>query len=704
MLWALSRPAAGRRRIEAALEDSERKLRNLFELSPLGIVLNDFEGHYIEFNRAFETICGYSAQELRAMPRGAMTPGEYLPEEQRLIQALLGNGRYGPYEKHYRRKDGSLVPVRLNGLLITGSDGRRYTWSIVEDISADRRAQEALQRESAKNLALLRNASDGIHILNPAGEVIEASDSFCEMLGYARDELIGMNVRDWDAQLTSTELAEVLREDFATPRRRVIETRHRRRDGSVFEVEISSVSMRLNGEQVLFNSARDITERKKAEERIRHLAFFDQLTRLPNRLLLHERLRRALSASARSGRFGALLLVNLDNFRSTNNTLGHAAGDALLRQAAVRLAAEVGESGTLARVDGDEFMILLEELAPQPGAAAAEAKAFGLKLMRALSGSYALPEREIHVGCSVGATILCGERQTIQDPIRQVNIALHQAKTSGRNALRFFDPLMQESANARAALENELRKALDAGRLLLHYQVQVDHAKRAIGVEALLRWNHPQRGLVLPGEFIGLAEETRLIVPIGQWVIDAACAQLAAWSREARTRGLSIAVNVSPLQFQQPDFAVQVLGSIRRHQIDARRLELELTETLLQGDLERTVDTMRTLKSQGVRFSLDDFGTGYSSLQYLRQLPLDQLKIDRSFVQDIAEPNGKAIVDTIVAVSRHLNLEVIAEGVETPQQLDTLRECGCTRYQGYLFGRPVPVERLLEAREALALE
>ncbi len=692
-----------RKRVEAALEDSERKLRNLFELSPLAIVLNDFEGHYLEFNRAFEKISGYSAEELRTMPRGSFTPSEYHAEEEQLIESMLRTGRYGPYEKHYRRKDGTLVPVRLNGVVIKGSDGRPCVWSIIEDISADRRAQEALQLESAKNLALLRNASDGIHILDEAGNVIEASDSFCEMLGYPRERVIGMNVREWDAGFTGEELTELLSEDFATPGRRVIETRHRRRDGSVFEVEISSRAVRLGDVPVMFNSARDITERKASEARIRHLAFYDQLTQLPNRELLQERLHHALASSAGSGRYGALLLLNLDNFKNVNDARGHAAGDVLLQKVAARLAAEVRDGDTLARLDGDQFVVLLEELGSHPIAAAGEAKAFGLKMMQTLSGAYALPEGEIHIGCSVGATILSGHRQTIEDVIRQVNVALHQAKNAGRNALRFFDPRMQESVNARVALEGELRKALNAGQFLLHYQVQVDYAGHCIGAEALLRWNHPQRGLIAPGEFIALAEETHLILPIGQWVIDTACAQLAAWRHQARTRDLVISVNVSPLQFQQPDFAEQVLGSIRRHGVPPQRLELELTETLLQGDLDRTVDTMKALKAHGVRFSLDDFGTGYSSLQYLRQLPLHQVKIDRSFVQDIADPNGMAIVGAILAMSRHLNLEVIAEGVETADQLGVLRGCGCTRYQGFFFGRPVSVERLIEDPQVLAV-
>ncbi len=548
---------------------------------------------------------------------------------------------------------------------------------------------------------------DALVTLEPkSGRIVQANAIARSEIGYEADELSRKTVADL---IAPEELPEAMRNiaDLAAGRAEARRTERRlvRRDGSIVMTDCAVTALKdASGEVVrLVACLRNITERKQAEGRIRHLAYFDQLTRLPNRQLLRERLCQALAASAGSGEFGALLLLNLDGFRCVNDTLGHAAGDALLRQVAVRLQAEVGEGGTLARVDGDEFMILLEALGRQPVAAVDEAKAFGLKWMRALSGAYALPEGEIHLGCSVGATLLCGQQQTVEDLIRQVNVAVRQAKKAGGNALRFFDPLMQRSLNARTLLEGELRKAVDAGHFLLHYQIQVDHARRVLGAEALLRWNHPRRGLVAPGEFIALAEETRLIVPIGRWVIDAACAQLAAWDRHAHTRDLSIAVNVSPLQFQQPDFGAQVLGAIRRHGIEGCRLELELTETLLQGDLERIVETMGTLKAQGVRFSLDDFGTGYSSLQYLKQLPLDQLKIDRSFVRDIVtDVNDRAIVGAIIAMSHHINLPVMAEGVETPEQLAVLRQYGCSRYQGYLFGRPVPVEQVLAPRSALA--
>jgi diguanylate cyclase (GGDEF)-like protein/PAS domain S-box-containing protein len=690
-----------RKRIEAALEDSERKLRNLFELSPLGIVLT-VDGRFQEFNSAFAAITGYPVEELRGMDRRALTPPQYEEEQQRQLDLLVRTGRYGPFEKEYRRKDGTLVPLRINGVLI-GDGTRRIVWSIVEDISADRRAQDRL-RESEMRLRTLIEQSPMAISFSRDGTTLEVNAQYLTMFGYAST-----------AEVRATPLLERIAPSHRAAMREIIERRRAglpaptsyetvglRQDGREFPLYVSTKRVELTDGSLTMSFLMDFTERKQAEERIRHLAFFDQLTLLPNRELLQDRLGQALSTSARSGRYGALLLLNVDNFKSVNETLGHAAADALLQQVAAKLAAEMRVGDTLARMEGDEFAVLLEELGPQPLAAAAQAKEFGLKMMHALSGSYALAAGTTHITGSIGATILAGRRQTTQDLIKQANIALHQAKKSGRNALRFFDPRMQESVNARAALEVELRDAIAASQFALHYQRQVDGNGREIGAEALLRWNHPERGLVSPAEFIALAEETHMIVRIGEWVIDTACAQLAAWSHNDRARRLSLAVNVSSLQFQEPEFAVQVLGCIRRHGVEASRLKLELTESLLHGDLERTVGTMNVLKAEGVQFALDDFGTGYSSLQYLKRLPLDELKIDRSFVSEIAsDPNDRAIVATIVAMAGHLGLDVMAEGVETREQLEILRECGCSRYQGYLFGRPVPAERLFEPEGAL---
>ena len=687
-----------------------------------------------------------------------------------------------------------------------------------------------LRRESEKNVALLRNASDGIHILDRNGYAIEVSDSFCSMLGYSREEMIGMHVTRWDALLDSAALVDVLKGQFERQVRSLFETRHRRKDGSVFDVEISGFPLELDGKPVLFNSSRDITERKRtedslresemrlraiidqspvgmafsrdgitlhvnavylemfgfahagevcgrplleqiapqcradvedryrrrlvsddepsdyetiglrsdgsqfplritakrlvlkdgpltlaflvditrqrvSEDEIRRLAFFDQLTDLPNRRLLLDRLQHAQATSGRTGRHGALLFIDLDNFKSLNDTLGHSVGDSLLKQVAMRLLANVREGDSVARLGGDEFVVILEDLGQDLIEAAQQTEIVSSKLLAALNPSYWLANSQCHCTASIGATLFSGHAQTKDELLKQADIAMYQAKKAGRNGMRFFDPRMQDAINAQAALEGELRQALEKHQFHLYYQVQVDGTGRRFGAEALLRWIHPERGLVSPMEFIPLAEETNLIVPIGHWVLETACAQLAAWARDPATRALSLCVNVSPKQFHRRDFVTSVLSAVQGHGIAPALLTLELTESLLLDNIEDTIATMNALGRIGVRFSLDDFGTGYSSLQYLKRLPLHQLKIDQSFVRDIAvDGSDLAIVQTIIAMARSLNLGVIAEGVETEEQRQLLIGRGCTEFQGYLFGRPMPIAAFEAALRAPAPE
>jgi diguanylate cyclase (GGDEF)-like protein/PAS domain S-box-containing protein len=689
------------------LLDSEERFRVLFEHSPFAmVVVEPGSGRILEANDVALELSGYDAGQLaRKTLRELTVPEETSEAMARFAELSAGRVDQLRSERRFVHKDGRILITRFAVSTLKDSAGEVSRLICCFSDVTERKLADDRLRESEMRLRTLIEQSPLAISFSRDGITLEVNAHYLSMFGYASaDEVSGTPLLQRIAPSHRAEMQDLIeRRRGGLPAPTSYETVGLRRDGSEFPLFVSTKRIELADGSLTMSFLMDFTERKQAEERIRHLAFFDQLTLLPNRELLQDRVNRALSTSARDDRYGALLLLNLDNFKSVNDTVGHAAGDALLQQAAARLSAEVRAGDTLARGDGDEFILLLEDLAAQPLAAAAQAKALGLKMMHAVSGSYALSEGTTHVSCSVGATILAGHRQTTEDLIKQANIALHQAKKSGRNALRFFDPRMQESVSARAALEGELRNALAASQLTLYYQLQVDENGRELGAEALLRWNHPERGLVSPGEFIALAEETHLIVPIGEWVMDAACARLAAWRRNARTRELSIAVNVSSLQFQQPEFAVQVLGCIRRHGIDPHKLKLELTETLLQGDLDRTVSTMNLLKAQGVQFALDDFGTGYSSLHYLKQLPLDQLKIDKSFVHDIAsDANDRAIVSTIVAIAGHLALDVMAEGVETQDQLEVLRECGCTRYQGYLFGRPQAPERLFETEDALA--
>lgn len=449
-------------------------------------------------------------------------------------------------------------------------------------------------------------------------------------------------------------------------------------------------------------------EQLRAQETIKNLAFYDSLSHLPNRRLLLDRLQQALTAITRSGHAGALLFIDLDNFKSLNDTLGHYTGDILLRQVAKRLEACIRESDTVARLGGDEFVVMLLNLSEKPVEAAAQTESIGEKILAALSNTYQLDTYTYHCSASIGATLFYDNKQTADELMKQADIAMYQAKKAGRNTLRFFDQKMQETISSRVSLENELQKALENQQLHLHYQIQVDSADHSIGAEALIRWAHPERNLVSPDEFIPLAEEAGLILPIGQWVIETACAQLKAWEQDALTNGLVLSVNVSARQFYQAVFAAQVQATVQRYAINPELLVLEITESILLENIKGVIATMGELKDVGVRISLDDFGTGYSSLQYLKRLPLDQIKIDQSFVRDIAVDNSdKAIVRTIIAMAHSMRLNAIAEGVETAEQRAFLLKEGCTHYQGYLFGKPVPIEQfetLLKQRQSHLIE
>ena len=391
---------------------------------------------------------------------------------------------------------------------------------------------------------------------------------------------------------------------------------------------------------------------------------------------------------------GALLFIDLDNFKTLNDTLGHDVGDRLLQQVAQRLVTCVRECDTVARLGGDEFVIMLEDLSETPLEATAQTDTVGHKILAALNQPYALGAQPYHCTASLGATLFSEQQNSIDDLMKCADLAMYEAKAAGRNTLRFFDPQMQADVTTRATLEADLRRGLQAHEFCLYYQCQVDEAGRVTGVEALVRWQHPARGLISPADFIGLAEETGLILPLGYWVLKAACQQLVAWTGQPDKAHLSIAVNVSAVQFRQSDFVEQVLAVIQRSGANPKKLKLELTESLLLDNVEDIIAKMNVLKSRGIGFALDDFGTGYSSLSYLKRLPLDQLKIDQTFVGDLlTDPNDAVIARTIVALGQSLGLSVMAEGVETQAQQDCLALQGCSAYQGYLFSRPLPLDK-----------
>jgi diguanylate cyclase (GGDEF)-like protein len=444
-------------------------------------------------------------------------------------------------------------------------------------------------------------------------------------------------------------------------------------------------------------TGQDVTARKIAEDEIERLAFYDPLTQLPNRRLLLDRLQHALASSARSGRNGALLFIDLDNFKTLNDTLGHDKGDLLLQQVAQRLATCVREGDTVARLGGDEFVVMLEGLSEHSEEAATQAEIVGEKIVATLNQPYLLAGYEHRSTPSIGVTLFGGHQNAIDELLKQADLAMYQSKAAGRNTLRFFDPKMQTMVTDRAALEADLREAVRQRQFVLYYQPQVVRYGRLTGAEVLVRWQHPRRGIVSPAEFIPLAEETGLILPLGNWVLETACAQLAKWAVQPNMAHLSLAVNISANQLQHADFVAQVLAVLGSTGANPQRLKLELTESLLLSNLENSIAKMTALKAKGVGFSLDDFGTGYSSLSHLKRLPLDQLKIDQGFVRDILiDTNDAAIAKMVVALAESMGLTVIAEGVESEAQRDYLAHQGCHTYQGFLFSRPVPLDEFEE--------
>jgi diguanylate cyclase (GGDEF)-like protein/PAS domain S-box-containing protein len=465
------------------------------------------------------------------------------------------------------------------------------------------------------------------------------------------------------------------------------------RDGHEFPVELSVSAISTAG-TIEFNAfIRDITKRKLADEEIQQLAFYDPLTKLPNRRLLMDRMQQALAATSRGNEYGAVLFIDLDNFKTLNDSLGHDKGDMLLQQTAQRLTECVREGDTIARLGGDEFVVMLGSLSEKHREAAFQSETIGEKILASLNQPYHLAGHVCHSTPSIGITLFAGHQSSIDEIMKRADISMYQAKKAGRNTIRFFDPEVQAAVTARAALESDLRQALGKGQLQIYYQAQINDKNLVIGAEALLRWTHPDLGMVPPAQFVPLAEETGLILPIGQWVLESACWQIKKWQANPNTRNLHISVNISARQFRQPGFVALVREIIEQTAINPCFIELEMTESLVLGDIAGAIDKMQALKKMGLRISLDDFGTGYSSLSYLTQLPLDQLKIDQSFVRNIgAKHTDAVIIQTIVGMANNLGITVIAEGVETRMQRSFLEDIGCLLYQGYLYGRPLPID------------
>jgi diguanylate cyclase (GGDEF)-like protein/PAS domain S-box-containing protein len=571
--------------------------------------------------------------------------------------------------------------------------------ALTESLSQKNQMHQVLTKQKLAEVELRLAASafesqEGIVVTDPQGIILRVNTAFVHITGYQAEECIGKNpslLKSWrHDQAFYREMWQKLLRDGAWKG----EIWNKRKNGDIYAQHLTITAVKdADGKVKHFvGSYLDICETKAAQAEIERLAFYDPLTGLPNRRYLLDRLKPALASSARTGLHGAVLFIDLDNFKTLNDTLGHDQGDVLLKQVASRLTGCIREGDTLARLGGDEFIIMLENLAENALDSAALTEIVAHKIIATLSQPYGLAGRSFISTPSIGATLFNDQQTVSEELLKEADIAMYEAKKAGRNTVRFFDPNMQKVILARATLEADLRLAISDQQFVLYYQLQIDQQHCAIGAEVLIRWLHPQSGLISPITFIPLAEETGLIVPIGEWVLEMVCRQIRLWQNDPLFSKLEVAVNVSPRQFRQANFVENLQALLITYEINPLRLKLELTENILVEDIEAVVTIMNQLKQLGIQFSLDDFGTGYSSLQYLKRLPLDQLKIDRSFVQDMEfDDNDQAIVRTIIAMALALDLNVIAEGVESLQQKELLKNYGCGNFQGFLFSHPLPV-------------
>lgn len=668
-----------------------REQELIFDNAHVGILLLQ-ERRILKSNQRIADMFGFaSPQDYQGCSTEIFypSPESFVAAGETGYSQMAVNG-FASFEVQMRRQNGELFWVIQSGrpLLADAVLEQASIW-VYTDVSEQKRAEAELRISAATFDSL-----EGMMVTDAQGVILRVNRAFCETTGYAVEEVVGRTPGMLKSDRHNADFYRQMWESIAQTGGWQGEIWDRRKNGEVYPKWLTITAVKGNDGAIVnyVGIHHDITERKRAEERIRELAYFDALTHLPNRTLLINRLGRAMTAGKRSRAYGAVLFIDLDHFKMLNDTLGHDRGDLLLQEVAQRLRDCVRAGDTVARLGGDEFVVVMDQLDVCPHAAAAQTRMIGEKLLAALQMVYHLGDIDYHNTASIGAALFHGFDTSLEDLLKHADLAMYKAKEVGRNQLRFFDPAMQTVVMQRSALEAALRKAIEAAQFVLHYQPQVTAAGKVAGAEALVRWLHPQRGMISPAEFIPVAEDSGLIIGLGQWVLTAACEQLAAWAAKPGLPEFSLAVNVSARQFKQPDFVAQVLACIERSGADPRRLKLELTESLLVDNVEEIIAKMCVLKEAGVGFSLDDFGTGYSSLSYLSRLPLDQLKIDRSFVMNIElNDNAVAICAATISLAHSLKLKVVAEGVESEAQryfLSTVH--GCDLIQGYLVSRPLP--------------
>lgn len=700
VLVALRQPYWRLRASQQQIAQAEQEYRSLVENLPVGVLRMDAELRLHHVGSMVERSLGKPKQSMLGQVITDVLPPEVtqvvLPALQRV---LLGEAvdldyhfiskQQGPLYRHFIAVPERTLDGQVQGALaiLLDTTERELIHSALQD---------ALHETGEMKAALDAHAI--VALTDRRGVITQVNDKFCQISKYAREELLGQT----HAVINSGHHPKAFwKEMWATIGRGHVwngEICNRAKDGSLYWVQTTIVP-RLDaaGQPLQYIAIRaDITKRKLAEQEAQRLANYDVLTGLPNRRLLQDRLQQTVTRGEREGFYSALLILDLDHFKDINDTLGHDQGDALLQQVAVRLGHAVRQSDTVARLGGDEFVVLLCDLGNTLGSAGGYAADLAEKIRESLAAPYVLGGEQVISTPSIGVVML-----RVDDPVppdelvKRADMALYKAKAEGRNAVCFFDPALQTGVNERAALLRDLRQAVELQQFQVYYQPIMDQSRKVNGVEALLRWPHPERGMVSPAEFIPVAEQANLIVPIGQWVLETACAQIKAWEHDPVRSQWTVAVNVSARQVLDERFVEQVEVVLALSQVNPRNLRLELTESLLQVDLKGTIEKMRALQRLGIRFSLDDFGTGYSSLSYLKRLPLDQFKIDQSFVRNVLEnTEDAAIVRMILALGETLNMPVVAEGVETEAQFQFLRSHGCQKFQGYLFSKPVPVSEL----------
>ncbi len=676
-------------RVSEALELSRGRYLNLYESAPVGYLTLTADGKISELNLTAAELFGVARNQLLNRPFAGLIAAKDIDRWYLLVKNRLQDQGEKKSIELLLKRGNHYFHTLLSCLWIT-ADAEMPTLRITLADISDRKHTE----EELRIAAVAFEAQEGIMITNADKVILRVNKAFTDITGYSAEELVGqtpnMFISGRHNPVFNAELWECIADNGSWQG----EIWDQRKNGESYPKWVTITAVKdSDGVVTHYVSLHtDISERKASEEEIKRLAYYDPLTALPNRRLLLDRIQQALAASSRSKKYGALLFIDLDNFKSLNDHLGHDMGDVLLQQVAQRLIASVREGDTVSRQGGDEFVVMLEELSDSADEAAAKAKIIGEKILAALNQAYQLTCHEYQNTPSIGVTLFINHQQTINTLLKRADIAMYGAKAAGRNTLRFFDQDMQKAVMARASLEADLRLALGKNQFQLYLQRQIRRDGAIIGAEVLLRWKHPRRGLVPPCEFIQLAEETGLIVPIGSWVLEAVCGLLKRWEDYPQTRCLQLAVNISARQFEQSDFAEQVCAILQKTAIHAKLLKLEFTESLVFDNIDDTLAKMQRLKKVGVSFAMDDFGSGYSSLTYLTQLPFDQLKIDPSFVRDIGiRSTGAVLVQTIIGMAKNLGMDVIAECVETEEQRAFLEMNGCDTYQGNLIGVAMPL-------------